>query len=255
MSPILVGTIVFLCTLGGALLGNWLRTILPVAHLGEDTKDTVKVGIGLIATMTALVLGLVTASAKSSFDEVDTTLEHSAMDMLALDRLLARYGPEAEPIRAAMQEALVRRIEMIWPQDSSAAPQLDPLATGTAAGVETLADGLRSLTPRDEVQRSLLARAMDLGESLLQNRWRVFAAGGTSVPLPFLIVLVFWLTITFASFGLFAPRNGTVFAVLFVCAMSVGSAVFLILELDGPFTGLIRVSPEPLQYALAHLNR
>ncbi len=89
----------------------------------------------------------------------------------------------------------------------------------------------------------------------MQVRWLVFAGGGTSVPLPFLVVLLFWLTITFASFGLFAPRNAMVLAVLFVCAVSVGSAVFLILELDGPFDGLLRVSADPLRYAHAHLNQ
>lgn len=254
MSPILVGTIVFLCTLGGALLGNWLRTLLPVEHLGEDTKDTVKVAIGLVATMTALILGLVTASAKKSFDDVDTALEHSAMDMLALDRLLARYGPETAPIRNDMHQALALRIEVMWPT-GAARHDVDPLRSSMLTGVENLAGALRGLNPADENQQSLRNRALDLGETLLQTRWRIFASGGTSIPLPFLIVLVFWLTMIFASFGLFAPRNGTVFAALFVCALSVGSAVFLILELDGPFDGLIRASPEPLQYALAHLNQ
>jgi hypothetical protein len=255
MNPIIVGTIVFVCTLGGALGGIWLRTILPEHHLNDESRDTVKLGIGLIATMTALVLGLVTASAKSSFDAVDTAVKHTAMDILILDRLLARYGPETAEIRGALQQAFAHRIDMIWPQSTSRPARLDPLGAASASGVEGLVDGIRGLTPRDDSQRSLQSRALALAEALLQARWLVFAGIGTSVPLPFLVVLLFWLTITFASFGLFAPRNVTVLTVLFVCALSVGGAVFLILEMDGPFDGLLKVSADPLRYAHAHLNR
>jgi hypothetical protein len=119
------------------------------------------------------------------------------------------------------------------------------LEVASASGVEELADGIRGLTPRDDSQRALRSRALDLAEALLQARWLVFAGIGTSVPLPFFVGLLFWLTITFASFGLFAPRNATVLAVLFVCALSVGGAVFLILEMDGPFDGLVKVSADP----------
>jgi hypothetical protein len=247
--------IVFACTLGGALVGQWLRTTFPEHYLSDESRDTVKVGIGLVATMTALVLGLVTASAKSSFDAVDTAVKHAAMDVLALDRLLARYGPETREIRGALQDAIASRIEMIWPPSSSRPAHLDPIRSGAASRAEALADGIRALTPRDDFQRSLQSRALDLAEELLQARWVVFAVGGTSVLLPFLVVILFWLTITFASFGVFAPRNAMVLAVLFVCAVSVGSAVFLILELDGPFDGWLKVSADPLRYAHAHLNQ
>lgn len=252
MKPTVVGMLVFAFTLAAALLGNWLRTILPDHHLSDESRDTVKLGIGLIATMTALVLGLVTASAKSSFDAVDTALKHSAMDILTLDRLLARYGPETKEIRVALQHVVASRIETIWPQNSSRPADIEPLRA--ASEVEGLADAIRGLDARDDFHRSLQARALDLAETLLQMRWLVVARGGTSVAPPFLVVLLFWLTITFASFGLFAPRNATVLAVLFVCALSVGSAAFLILEMDGPFDGMIKVSADPLRYAVGHLN-
>ena len=254
MNPTVVGMVVFACTLGGALVGHWLRTTLPEHYLDDESKDTVKLGIGLVATMTALVLGLVTASAKSSFDAVDTAVKRTAMDILAVDRLLARYGSETGELRGALQHAIADRIDMIWPQSSSQPAHWDPIRSGAASAAEGLADGIRGLVPRNDSQRSLQSRALDLAESMLEARWGLFAVGGTSVPLPFLVVLLFWLTITFASFGLLAPRNAMVFAVLFVCAMSVGSAVFLILELDGPFDGLLRVSAAPMRYAHAHLN-
>jgi hypothetical protein len=253
MNPTVVGMVVFACTLGGALVGHWLRATLPENYLDDESKDTVKLGIGLVATMTALVLGLVTASAKNSFDAVDTAVKHTAMDVLTVDRLLARYGPETGELRGALKQAIASRIDMVWPQGSSQPAHMDPIRSGAASAAEGLADGIRSLVPRNDSQRSLQSRALDLTESMLEARWGI-AVGGTSVPLPFLVVLLFWLTITFASFGLFAPRNALVFAVLFVCAMSVGSAVFLILELDGPFDGLLRVSADPMRYAYAHLN-
>jgi len=253
MNPTLVGAIVFVCTFGGALLGMWVRTLLPEQHLDADSKDTVKLGIGLIATMSALVLGLVTASAKSSFDAVDTAVKGAALDVLTLDRLLARYGPETAGVRGHLRDTVAARIEMIWPKD---APQPVSLELAKApTQVEGLADGIRTLTPQTDAQRALQARALDLAETLLRVRWLVSSSTVTSVPLPFLTVLVFWLVITFASFGLFAPRNGTVLAVLVVCALSVGAAVFLVLEMDGPFTGVLKVSPEPLRYAYSHLNQ
>jgi hypothetical protein len=186
---------------------------------------------------------------------MDTAVKHTAMDILTLDRLLARYGPETAEIRSALQHAIAKRIDVIWPETSSRRTELDPMRSGAAAGTESLADAIQLLTPRDDLQRSLQSRARDLAEEILQTRWLVFAGVGPSVPLPFIMILIFWLTITFGSFGLFAPRNGTVFAVLFVCAVSVGSAVFLILELDAPFDGLLKVSAEPLRYAHSNMNR
>jgi hypothetical protein len=255
MNPTIIGIIVFTCTFGGTLLGMGLRKILPGHHLSDDSKDTVKVGIGLIATMTALVLGIVTASAKSSYDAVDSAVKKSAIDILTLDRYLARYGSETGDIRKGLQRAIGARIDMIWPHGASKRADLDPMGSGVASRAEGLTDAIRALKPRDDSQRALQSRALDLAEQLLQERWLVLAGTETSVPLPFLVILLFWLTITFASFGLFAPRNTTVLLVLFVCALSVASAVFLILEMDAPFEGLVKVSADPLRYAYAHLNQ
>lgn len=253
MNPTLVGMIVFACTFGGVLLGMWLRTILPEHHLNNESRDTVKLGAGLIATMTALVLGLVTASAKSSFDTMSTAVRTTAVDILTLDRFLARYGSETGEIRVTLQDVIANRVDMIWPEGSSRPTMLDPLVT--AATAEGIADRVRGLTPRDDSQRALQSHAQALIESVLRTRWLVYASGGSSIPLPFLVVLLFWLTITFASFGLFAPRNTTVITVLLVCALSVGGAVFLIAEMDGPFDGVLKVSAEPLRYTIAHLNQ
>lgn len=252
MSPILTSLAVFACTFGGALLGISLQRRLPNGHLNDQAKDTVKVGIGLVATMTALILGLVTASAKNTFDEVGASIKQAAAEVLTLDRVLARYGHETDVVRQSVKEAVANRIEILWP-GARPAEQRDFASAGKTA--EGLAANIRNLTPQTDEQRYLKERAQNLAESILEARWRVFAGLGTSIPLPFLVMLIFWLTITFTSFGLFAPRNATVIAVLFVCALSVAGAVFLVMEMDGPFTGLITVSSDPLEYALAHLNQ
>jgi hypothetical protein len=253
MNPTVIGMIVFTCTFGGAMLGMWLRTTLPKHHLDADSKETVKLGVGLVATMTALVLGLVTASAKSTYDSVDTAVKQTATEILTLDRTLARYGSETAEIRKRLQQVLGARIDMIWPKDSSTPVNLDPLSLGTT--VEKLAAAISVLKPRDDTQRALQSRALDITETLLQTRWLTLAGSETSVPLPFLLIMLLWLTFTFTSFGLFAPRNAMVIGVLFFCAVSVGSAMFLVLEMDSPFSGVLKVSADPLRYALAHLNQ
>jgi hypothetical protein len=254
MDAALIGLVAFACTFGGALLGMALRRALPDHHLDSDSKDTIKVGVGLVATMTALVLGLVTASAKTSFDAVDSAVKQTAVDVLVLDRTLARYGPETGPIRIALKQAVATRVEMLWPLGADRPTKIDPIHSGAGATAEQLASAIRTLQARDDTQRALQARAVDQAESLLQARWLVLAGTEASIPVAFLVVLTVWLALIFASFGLFAPRNPTVLAVLLVCALSVASAVFLVLEMESPFSGLMRVSADPLRYALGHLN-
>lgn len=255
MDPTLIGITVFAFAFGGALLGMGLRRALPEHHLDAASKDTIKIGIGLVATMTALLLGLVTASAKSSFDDVDAAVKTSTAELLALDRALARYGPETADIRAGLKQVVETRIAAVADGSAARGRDLDPMSTGAGVQTERLTEAIRALKPRDDLQRSLQARALDLAEAMLQARWMVFSGGGAPVPTPFLVIIVFWLTVTFMSFGLFAPAHATVLSVLFVCAASVASALFLVMELGAPFDGLIRVSLDPLRYAHAHLNR
>ena len=253
MNPTVIGFVVFACTFGAALAGMRLGRILPQHHFSDESKDTVKLGIGLISTMTALLLGLVTASAKSSFDDVNVAVKHAAVDVLALDRTLARYGPEAAELRAALQHIIAQQVQMIWPADRSRRSEIDWSAG--PRDFELFAARIRGLRPQNEEQRWLQSRALELGESLFQTRSLIITGMGSSVPIPFLVMLVFWLTITFASFGLFAPQNPTVVSVLLLCALSVAGAVFLVLEMDEPFQGLIRVSGDPLKLAVGRLNQ
>jgi hypothetical protein len=244
--------ITFACTFSFALLATVVRSWLPPAHLSKESQDVVRLGIGLVATMTALLLGLVTAAARSTFDAQDNAVRNSAAAILTLDRHLARYGPETKPTRDLIRRAVEFRLESVW---SKGAGTLELQSESGAPPIEEIENQILALTPQTDTQRWFKSEALKLSEEVVKARWRVLGFGGGAVPKPFLVVVIFWLTVTFTSFGLYAPRNATVIAVFFVAALSVAAAVFLILELDGPFDGVIKVSSGPLRYALTRLGQ
>jgi hypothetical protein len=252
LSDISIASATFVCTFGGAVAATFIRNRLPPAHLSKESQDVVRLGIGLVATMTALLLGLVTAAARSAFDAQDAAVRNSAAIILTLDRHLARYGPETRPTRELISKAVAYRLETVWHKQGSVASRLD--TPGTSPPIEEIENQILALTPGTDTQRWFKSEALKLSEEVVKMRWRALGSGG-SVPVPFLIAVIFWLTATFTSFGLYAPRNATVLSVLFVAAVSVAAAVFLILELDSPFDGVIKVSSAPMEYALTHLNQ
>ena len=250
MSAIAVGCIVFALVFSSAMLAMAVHTALPEHHLSTDSKDVVKLGTALIATMAALVLSLLIASAKTAFDTRSNQLVQASADIILLDRALARYGPETKEARSLLQRSVAGTVERIWPTDGAKRVTIDP----GASPIEAVYDKIEALSPQSEAQRSMQSQALILAADMGRTRLLLFEHLGSSIPVPFLVVLVFWLCIIFASFGLFAPRNATVIAVLCVCALSVSGAIFLILELDRPFEGVLQVSGAPLRAALAQLS-
>jgi hypothetical protein len=248
VSAIAIGGIVFVCVFGGALLGVLLHSALPEHHLSTDTKDVVKLAIALVATMSALLLSLLVATAKSAYDTRSNELTQMSADIVVLDRLLVHYGPETKEARALLRSSVAAGLERFRPADHGG-PSLEP--TGA---FEIIYDKIEELSPHSETQRSLQGQALNMAINLGRTRLLLFENAGSSIPFPFLLVLVFWLTIIFASFGLFAPRNGTVVAAFLVTALSVSAAIFLILELDRSFKGILQVSGAPLHAALARLG-
>jgi hypothetical protein len=253
VGSIAIGGIVFACTFGGALAGMILRAVLPEHHVSQESKDVVKLGMGLIATLAALVLGLLIASAKSSFDAQRTGFQQLAANLVLLDRALARYGPETKDTRAALRRLVASTIERLWPENASMASGLD--ASPLTASGGKLIDQIRDLTPKNEGQRWAQSQALQLTTELARSRWLLIEQNESAIPTPFLVVVVFWLTVLFASFGLFSPWNSTVVATLLVCALSVAGAIFLIVDLDEPFGGLIQISSTPLRNALSQLGQ
>jgi hypothetical protein len=246
-----MGLTVFGCVFGGSLLGMFLRNVVPHHHLDEESKDVVKLGMGLVGTMAALVLGLLLASAKGSYDAQSAELTQVSANIVVFDRVLALYGPETAQARQTLRGAVARGLDRMWPQDRRQITNMDPASSVN----ELLYDEIQALSPKDDVQRSLKSQALQLGMSFGLTRWLMYEQHTASVPSSLVIIMIFWLTIVFISWGLFAPSNGTVVATFFVAALSVSGAIYLILEMYNPYGGLIRISSAPLRAALAHLGQ
>ena len=252
-SSLTVGLISAGCIFGGVLLGLLLRALLPDQHLRDESKDTVKVGAGMIATVSALVLGLLVASAKDSFDTAEAEMTQRGAKIIFLDRLLADYGPETKATREQLRRTVAASIEMIWPEEKTGASGMT--AYERTSGMEVVQMTLFKLTPATDAQRQLFATAQQIISELREARWLLIEQTQNVIPIPFLVVLLFWLTMLHISFGLFAPRNATTITVLLISALSVSGAIFVILEMTHPLQGMIKVSSAPMRKALEHIGQ
>jgi hypothetical protein len=221
MTSIIIGLITFVCVFGGALLGMYLRNILPDHHLRDDSKDAMKAGIAIVATLAALVLNF--------------------------------YGPESKEVRQQLRDVVQSMVDRMLHKDKT--KKIKMQISDKPRGMELVVDKLRALTPQNESQRSLQTQALQIGNDLLQSRWLIIEQAQITLPAIFLVILIFWLTILFISSGLFSPYNSTVIIVFVVCAMSVSSAIFLIEDMSRPFQGTMKVSSAPLVKALDRLSR
>jgi len=241
------------CIFGGTLFGLALRSMLPDHHLKEDSKDAVKVGAGMISMMAALVLGLLVSSAKSKFDSTTTAITEGGTKIILLDRVLAGYGPETREVRESLRRGVVASIELLWPEEGASNSALNAFERGAA--MEKLLGRIRALQPQTGVQHAAQEEAQKLCQDLLFIRWLQIEQAQTGLPVPFLVILLFWLTMLYMSFGLFAPRNATVLTMMFIGALSLATAMFLIVEMNHPMGGAIKVSSGPMRKALEHLGK
>lgn len=243
VSPWLVSVMVFACVYGGALVGFALR--VPEHHRDSDSRDVLKVGTGLVGTMAALVLGLLVASAKSSYDAQRDELIQVSADVALLDRGLAHYGPGAEAARAQLKATVEGSFGQLWTHGA-----VPPSTAG-----EAVYDAIDRLQPSTAQQQEIKANMTQLAMGLGRTRWLMHAQRISAISTPLLVIVVFWLTILFVGFAVFARPNSTSAVALFVCALSVAAAIFLILEMDRPFDGLIRISDAPLRDVASRLGR
>jgi len=251
MNTELISVIIFASVVGAVLIGRMLARLLPKDHLSADTKDTVKLAMGLLATMSALLLGLLVASTKGSYDNARNESIQMAAKVVFLDRVLTGYGPEATEARAGLREAVQELAHR-----SMQLPKVNArvnLAPNTQAG-NAIYLSIQLLTPQDEVQRSLKAQATTLALDLGELRTLLVAESISSISKPLLIVVGCWLVLIFLSFAVIAPRNATATTALMISALSAAAAIFLVLELDRPFTGVLRISNEPMLNVLNQLT-
>jgi hypothetical protein len=249
--PLVIAIIAFVCVFGGALLGIRLGRMLPADHLDADSKDVVRLGMGIVATMVALVLGLLIASAKGFYDTQNSELTQVSANVVLLDQMLDHYGPQVALERAQLRAATKQWLDQLWSTEHSGLADALPRSTGASK----LFDELESLVPKTDKQRELKGQALSVGMAIGQTRWLMYEQRATPIPLPLMIALIIWLTLVFISSGLFARANPTVIAASFAAALSVSGAMWLIMEMYQPYSGVIRISNAALQAALAQLGQ
>jgi hypothetical protein len=248
-----ISLVVFVCILGAFGFGFVVNARLPPHHLNADSKESLKQIVGMLSTMTALVLGLMVSSAKDSFDAKGSGIAEVATDIILLDRTMASYGRESTAARGLLKEGSEKSIAALWTKQGFQRSSLDRLDGGGAelAGVQTR---LRALIPQNEMQREVQARAVSISADLARALWLIQFRKAGSLPAPFLGILISWLCIIFAGMGMVAPRNATVLAAAIAASFALAAGVFLIEELDTPHGGVIRISDTPLRIAIQQLG-
>lgn len=253
MTHLLIFLLIFASVFGSALLGMYARAHLPHHHLDEDSSTSIKLAAGLIATIAALVLGLLTSSAKSSYDAVNGDLQRNAVNILRLDRALAQYGPEAQPLREVLKRSYGDWVNLLASGDRDRIAMLD--SSQILSHVREFQHRLSTLNPTTTAQRQMQDRALDISDDVFAARWLALMQQDGTIPMTLLIVLAAWLCVIFGTFGLFAPRNHTVLFFFLLCALSASGAIFVILEMDTPLTGVVRVSVVPMREAISQMGQ
>lgn len=251
MTSIIASALVVACIFAGGIIGLSLNRVLRPSHLTKETQEVVRLGIGMISVLSSLVLGLLIATAKSSYDTTDGAVRNYAAELALLNETLRDYGGDASKPRDLLRQYTERLRDDIWPPDS-APPHLNDDEAG--ALMEHVREQVRALQPADDGQKWLRDQALTINENLLRDRWLLIGEQGRNVSPVMLGVLVSWITLIFLSFGINAPRNAMVATSFLICSAAIGGAIFLILEMDRPLQGVLQISSWPLRNALAQMN-
>jgi ABC-type amino acid transport system permease subunit len=249
MINVVIGLISFGAVFGGVLLGMYGAQRLPRHQLNSETQSAVTVSVAVIGTLAALVLGLMITAAYRSFSTGSDQVRALSLQLIRMDRNLQRYGPEADQARAGLRTWAMAKTQQLFPEKGQARVS----SQTTIELLEKVQDALLVLTPKDERQKYLRTLCLTLSSNLIQARWSLETRSGNSIPVPFLVLLIFWLAVVFASFGLFAPPHSTTIVVLLLCSMAVSGGIVLIEELDNPRSGLIRLPSDPMRKALVEI--
>lgn len=245
--------LIFVCLTLASLGALLAHRRLPEHHRDEGTNAILRLVAAIFVTLAALVVGLLINSAKNAFDTLDHNFHAFGTQIILLDRTLRIYGPETADARRALDGYVSRAIEKTWPSASDSQQQVED--EEAERQLENVGVAIRALTPADDDRAELKTEARQRLQKVIELRWDIIGHWDGTLPTPLLIVLVAWLSFVFAGFGYRAPHNATIVATLLVAAFLVAGALHLILDMDGPFDGAIRVSPEPLRLALEHIRR
>jgi hypothetical protein len=243
---------IFLISFVSIASGFGLGMALPGTRLNQETREVVRLGTGLLVTLAAVLISLMIASAKNSYDTQDAHFRQLSAHLVLADQLLSRYGPEAAEIRKLMRQAVPAAIDRIWQEKATSSPQSNAFSANSLA--EQFNDAVDRLTPATDTQRAIKARILEASAAIANTRLMMFADGDNPILTPFLLILIFWLTVIFTSFGLFVEPGPVAVTALLVFALSVSSALFLIADLSQPYAGLMQISREPLRTVLSPLD-
>jgi hypothetical protein len=240
------------CVFAGGLAGLNLHRLLPEAHLTKETQEVVRLGTGMLSVLASLVLGLLVATAKGSYDRTDTAIRGYAAELALLNETLRDYGANAAGPHELLRHYARQVLHDAWPRDGRRVPEFDDNNAGQL--LEQVRASIRDLKPIDPGQKWLQDQALEINLNLLRQRWLLIEQGEPGVQRIVLIILVAWITTIFVSFGLNAPRNGTVISAFLISSLAIGGAVFLILEMDRPLGGVMPVSSWPMENVLSHMD-
>ena len=246
-------------------MGWRIQRGLSERHRAHETVDAVRLILGMLVTFAALVLGLLTSTAKSHFDGSEAALQAYGVDLISLDQRLREYGPEAEPSRLILRAYVAAAVADTWPEelpptgDYPRHPNaIEPGSAESIALGEMLLQVDRAvgrLTPTNATQQRLAAALLARVGETLQQRWMVVASAQPVTSWPFMGVMAVWLSLVFVMYGLSSPGNPLVFVAVLLTALSVSLAMALIVELETPLSGYLKVSSLPLRQALVHMDQ
>jgi hypothetical protein len=251
MHSLAVSSLVFALIFLSALVGMAIRRASPDDHFSSEAKDTVRLAVGLVVTMTGLVLGMLVSSSKNFYDSEKTQVAEMSSQIILLNDLLRTYGPETAPTRMKARQTVAAAVERIWPPEQSQVSQLRPENADQSFYLE-----LEELTPKTDSQTAIKAQLLGATVNLKRTYWMMYLQSvQTSMPIPLLVVVTSWLMAIFISFGVFAPRNSTVILTLIVCALSVSAAILIINSMYLPFSGILKISPVAVRDALGQMTK
>ena len=252
MRPLAVAIVIAILAFAAGVLGLFLQRRLPERHTKDRSRDMISSVTSLVSLMLALVLGTLVSASYSAFSTQRSELETLATNALELDMTLAQYGPDAKPARDLLRDTLVRSHQLFWGSGVS-----DPSAFGVAValpGLRAMSDYLNKLDPTTSTQKALLSSAIGYEKAIEATRLKMSLQLASTIAWPLVLVIGSWSVLLFIGYGLLSHVNVMTVAVLGFGALSVAGAVFLIIELRHPYSGLLRVPPAALLEAISTMK-
>ncbi|MTH64413.1 DUF4239 domain-containing protein [Paracoccus shanxieyensis] len=251
MFEIVFALLMFLTLTAAALTARHLTPRLASQHVSDETNNVIRLVANLFVVMTSLVFGLLINSSRAGFESLDNQVHSYSTHLILLDRSLSAYGPDADPTRVL----LARYVELAIANPARLRRDETLRDYSSEHGLTAVGDALAVLVPADAAAQSLLDDIRQQYQQLVEERWDIIEAAQRSVPVPLIAMLAAWLALIFASFGYRAPKNGVVTACVTIAAALISGSLYLVMDMNRPFSGPMQISDAPLRQVLSELRR